>query len=130
MRGDLDGQLSNKLPNVSNDSEQLLKFHGIYAQDQRDVRRARAQAGETLDYIFMIRVVVPGGRLRASDDSPSGAVSRRREGRTSRPREEPRPTVPFILRWLWRRREERGDLSESSPGEREWAFGRHRASTT
>ena len=63
LRGDLDGQLSNKLPNVSNDSEQLLKFHGIYAQDQRDVRRARAQAGETLDYIFMIRVVVPGGRL-------------------------------------------------------------------
>jgi sulfite reductase (ferredoxin) len=63
LRGDLDSQLSNELPNVSNDSEQLLKFHGIYAQDQRDVRRARAQAGETLDYIFMIRVVVPGGRL-------------------------------------------------------------------
>jgi sulfite reductase (ferredoxin) len=63
LRGDLDSQLSNELPNVSNDSEQLLKFHGIYAQDQRDVRRARAEAGETLDYIFMIRVVVPGGRL-------------------------------------------------------------------
>src|SRR5665213_1999722 len=63
LRGDLDRQLSNDLPTVSNDSEQLLKFHGIYAQDQRDVRRARAQAGETLDYIFMIRVVVPGGRL-------------------------------------------------------------------
>lgn len=63
LRGDLDSDLSNELPNVSNDSEQLLKFHGIYAQDQRDVRRARAQAGETLDYIFMIRVVIPGGRL-------------------------------------------------------------------
>jgi sulfite reductase (ferredoxin) len=63
LRGDLNSDLSNELPNVSNDSEQLLKFHGIYAQDQRDVRRARAQAGETLDYIFMIRVVIPGGRL-------------------------------------------------------------------
>jgi sulfite reductase (ferredoxin) len=63
LRGDLASDLSNELPNVTNDSEQLLKFHGIYAQDQRDVRRARALAGETLDYIFMIRVVVPGGRL-------------------------------------------------------------------
>jgi sulfite reductase (ferredoxin) len=63
LRGDLDNDLSGEKPNVSNDSEQLLKFHGIYAQDQRDVRRARAQAGETLDYIFMIRVVIPGGRL-------------------------------------------------------------------
>ncbi|MHB8379477.1 MAG: NADPH-dependent assimilatory sulfite reductase hemoprotein subunit [Acidimicrobiales bacterium] len=63
LRGDLDRDLSNELPNVSHDSEQLLKFHGIYAQDQRDVRRVRAQAGETLDYIFMIRVVIPGGRL-------------------------------------------------------------------
>lgn len=63
LRGDLESELSSEKPNVSNDSEQLLKFHGIYAQDQRDVRRARAQAGETLDYIFMIRVVIPGGRL-------------------------------------------------------------------
>jgi len=63
LRGDLDRELSGTAPNVSNESEQLLKFHGIYAQDDRDVRRARALAKETLDYIFMIRVVIPGGRL-------------------------------------------------------------------
>jgi sulfite reductase (ferredoxin) len=63
LRGNLDAELSAEGPDVSNDSEQLLKFHGIYAQDNRDVRRVRAQAGETLDYIFMIRVVIPGGRL-------------------------------------------------------------------
>jgi sulfite reductase (ferredoxin) len=63
LRGDLANDLSLEAPNVSNDSEQLLKFHGIYAQDNRDVRRARSLAGETLDYIFMIRVVIPGGRL-------------------------------------------------------------------
>jgi len=63
LRGDLGEELSNAAPDVSNESEQLLKFHGIYAQDNRDVRRERAQAGETLDYIFMIRVVIPGGRL-------------------------------------------------------------------
>jgi len=27
------------------------------------VRRERSLAGETLDYIFMIRVAIPGGRL-------------------------------------------------------------------
>ena len=65
LRGDLASELSSAAPNVSNDSEQLLKFHGIYSQDNRDVRRARAETGEGLDYIFMIRVVIPGGRLSA-----------------------------------------------------------------
>ncbi len=45
------------------DSEHLIKFHGIYAQDDRDVRRTRTLAKEELEYIFMVRVVVPGGRL-------------------------------------------------------------------
>ena len=63
LRGNLASDLASALPNVSAESEQLLKFHGIYAQDNRDVRRERAQRGEVLDYIFMIRVVVPGGRL-------------------------------------------------------------------
>jgi len=63
LRGDLAQQLDAATPNVSDDSEQLLKFHGIYAQDNRDVRRERALAKEALDYIFMIRVAIPGGRL-------------------------------------------------------------------
>ena len=63
LRGDLAHELTLDTPNVSGDSEQLLKFHGIYSQDNRDVRRQRAQAGEVLDYIFMTRVVIPGGRL-------------------------------------------------------------------
>ncbi len=63
LRGDLAEQLADDSPKVSSDSEQLLKFHGIYAQDNRDVRRERAQAKEELDYIFMIRVAIPGGRL-------------------------------------------------------------------
>lgn len=63
LRGDLANELAADAPNVSGDSEQILKFHGIYSQDNRDVRRARSVADEGLDYIFMIRVVVPGGRL-------------------------------------------------------------------
>ncbi len=63
LRGEISRELDNDVANVSNESEQLLKFHGIYAQDNRDVRRERAQKGEALDYIFMVRVAVPGGRL-------------------------------------------------------------------
>ncbi len=63
LRGNLAAELTNDAANVSTDSEQILKFHGIYSQDNRDVRRERALAGESLEYIFMIRVVVPGGRL-------------------------------------------------------------------
>ena len=63
LRGDLHAQLSGPEPKVSESSEQLLKFHGVYAQDDRDLRRARSLAGEPLDYIFMIRVAIPGGRL-------------------------------------------------------------------
>jgi sulfite reductase (ferredoxin) len=65
LRGDLANDLAGEAPNVSGESEQLLKFHGIYSQDNRDQRRARSLAGEGPDYIFMIRVVVPGGRLSA-----------------------------------------------------------------
>ncbi|MDE3064052.1 MAG: NADPH-dependent assimilatory sulfite reductase hemoprotein subunit [Acidobacteriota bacterium] len=63
LRGDLAAQLDSDAPNVDAPSEHLLKFHGVYAQDHRDVRRERALAKEPLEYIFMVRVAIPGGRL-------------------------------------------------------------------
>jgi sulfite reductase (ferredoxin) len=63
LRGDLPEELSTSEPKISAGSEHLLKFHGIYSQDNRDVRRERALAKETLEYIFMIRVAIPGGKL-------------------------------------------------------------------
>ena len=63
LRGAISRELDNDVASVSNESEQILKFHGVYAQDNRDVRRERAQNKQELDYIFMIRVGVPGGRL-------------------------------------------------------------------
>ncbi len=41
----------------------LLKFHGIYQQDDRDVRRARTQLKLPLDYSCMVRASVPGGSI-------------------------------------------------------------------
>ncbi|KAK0202845.1 sulfite reductase subunit beta [Desarmillaria ectypa] len=40
---------------------QLTKFHGIYQQDDRDIREERQAQGAELAYSFMIRVRMPGG---------------------------------------------------------------------
>ncbi len=46
---------------VAKDDEQLLKFHGTYQQDDRDVRIERKRAKLEKAFSFMIRVRVPGG---------------------------------------------------------------------
>ena len=63
LRGDLADQLGNTEPSIEGASEHLLKFHGVYAQDNRDVRRERTLADESLEHIFMVRVAIPGGHL-------------------------------------------------------------------
>lgn len=63
LRGDLSTELANDEASVSGSSEHLLKFHGVYSQDNRDVRRERSLAGESLEFIFMVRVAIPGGKL-------------------------------------------------------------------
>lgn len=46
---------------ISDDDTQLTKFHGIYQQDDRDVRNERRRQKLEKAFIFMIRVRVPGG---------------------------------------------------------------------
>jgi sulfite reductase (NADPH) hemoprotein beta-component len=46
---------------ISEESSQLTKFHGVYAQDDRDLRAQRRKEGQEKAYIFMARVRVPGG---------------------------------------------------------------------
>ncbi len=46
---------------ISDDSNQLTKFHGIYQQDDRDLRNQRRKEGKEKAFIFMARVRVPGG---------------------------------------------------------------------
>ncbi len=47
---------------VSEDTNQLLKFHGLYSQDDRDQRIALKKAGQEKAYSFMLRVRLPGGK--------------------------------------------------------------------
>src|SRR5438874_9418986 len=46
---------------ITEESGQLTKFHGIYAQDDRDVRNQRRKEGREKAFIFMARIRVPGG---------------------------------------------------------------------
>jgi sulfite reductase (ferredoxin) len=65
LRGDLADELAATEDSFESDSVALLKFHGIYQQDDRDVRRARASKKLPLAYSCMVRTSVPGGRLTA-----------------------------------------------------------------
>ena len=65
LRGDLAEELGSPTDSFEADSVAVLKFHGIYQQDDRDVRRARASKKLPLDYSCMVRTSVPGGRITA-----------------------------------------------------------------
>lgn len=47
---------------ISASDQQLTKFHGIYMQDDRDIRDVRKAQGLEPYYIFMSRVRLPGGK--------------------------------------------------------------------
>jgi sulfite reductase (NADPH) hemoprotein beta-component len=51
---------------ISEESSQLTKFHGLYLQDNRDVRNALKKAGKEKAFSFMLRVRLPGGRCSPS----------------------------------------------------------------
>jgi len=46
---------------ISADDGQLLKFHGTYQQDDRDLRSERRKQGLEKAFAFMVRIRVPGG---------------------------------------------------------------------
>ena len=57
----LEGLANAATGSLSKDDQQLTKFHGIYQQDDRDIRGERRKKKLEPAYSFMIRVRVPGG---------------------------------------------------------------------
>ena len=51
---------------LSEDDTQLTKFHGIYQQDDRDLRAERAKKKMEKAFIFMARLRVPGGMMTSA----------------------------------------------------------------
>ncbi len=65
LRGKLPEELADDQPAFTEDTAQILKHHGSYQQDDRDLRKAKGPDGKPLGkaYSMMVRVKVPGGRL-------------------------------------------------------------------
>ena len=61
LRGSLAVELENPLTHFSKPATGVLKFHGIYQQDDRDLRKTQPDRV----YSAMVRVGIPGGRLTA-----------------------------------------------------------------
>ncbi len=83
LRGTLIAELHDAAAPFTTDSTHLIKFHGLYQQDDRDRRKALAAKREQLAYSCMIRVAIPGGVVtpqqwaaldRVSDEVADGAL--------------------------------------------------------
>jgi sulfite reductase (NADPH) hemoprotein beta-component len=62
LRGSLLASLADPVTGaLGEDDQTLIKYHGSYQQDDRDVREARRQAKLEPAYSFMIRTRTPGG---------------------------------------------------------------------
>jgi len=63
LRGNLAAELTQRTTHVSDESAQLLKFHGTYQQEDRDQRRAQRGTDAEPAHQFMVRCKIPGGVL-------------------------------------------------------------------
>jgi sulfite reductase (NADPH) hemoprotein beta-component len=64
LRGTLKESLLDEITGAVREQDHaLIKFHGMYEQDDRDLREERAQKKLDKLYSFMIRLRIPGGLI-------------------------------------------------------------------
>ena len=61
LRGTIPEELDSNSDHCSTENTHILKFHGIYQQDDRDLRQELKKEGKDKKYIFMVRTKNPGG---------------------------------------------------------------------
>jgi sulfite reductase (ferredoxin) len=66
LRGSLADEVAADGPAISEEAATVLKFHGSYQQDDRDLRAQRKREGQDKAFEFMVRVRMPGGKLTAA----------------------------------------------------------------
>jgi len=82
LRGTIEEGLNDPVTGaISDDDNKLLKFHGSYQQDDRDIRDERRRRKLEPAYAFMIRARLPGGVVTpaqwlAFDDIARGYATR------------------------------------------------------
>jgi sulfite reductase (ferredoxin) len=77
LRGHIRDELIEDSPAFGEESEQLLKFHGVYQQDDRDRRKEARAKGLDKHHQLMIRTRIPGGVVSADAYLAHDAISRR-----------------------------------------------------
>jgi sulfite reductase (ferredoxin) len=65
LRGDIAGELTSEQPQFTDESTQLLKFHGVYQQEDRDRRKEARRLGLAKHHQMMVRTRIPGGIVSA-----------------------------------------------------------------
>src|SRR3954452_6993638 len=58
-------EIRKESSHISEDAATVLKFHGSYQQDDRDLRTQMKREGKEKAYSFMVRVRIVGGKLDA-----------------------------------------------------------------
>src|SRR2546430_3335104 len=85
LRGSIaDGLQRVETGSLSDDDQQLTKFHGIYVQDDRDLRAERGRKKMEKAFIFMARLRVPGGVLTPRQWLATESIARDRGNGTLR----------------------------------------------
>src|SRR3984885_12888588 len=94
LRGTIaDGLTRVETGALSDDDQQLTKFHGIYLQDDRDLRAERGRKKMEKAFSFMARLRVPGGVLTPAQWLAAETIARERGNGTLRL--TPRQTIQF-----------------------------------
>lgn len=63
LKGTIDTEIADPVDHFDKNNLQLLKFHGTYQQDDRDLRLAAKKTGGGKAYSMMVRLRIPGGRI-------------------------------------------------------------------
>jgi len=65
LRGPIAAELAEDTQLFTEEAHQVLKFHGVYQQDDRDLRKEARKLGLDKHYMMMIRTRIPGGIVSA-----------------------------------------------------------------
>jgi len=85
LRGTIaDGLTTPQTGAIADDDQQLTKFHGIYLQDDRDLRAERGRQRMEKAFIFMARMRVPSGILTPAQYLAADRMARERGNGTLR----------------------------------------------
>ncbi|MEC0092211.1 assimilatory sulfite reductase (NADPH) hemoprotein subunit [Paenibacillus macquariensis] len=100
LRGELEEALKDGITgSMSEDENRLMKFHGSYMQDDRDLRNERHRQKLEPAYQFMVRIRAPGGVLTSEQWLAMDRLAR--EYTTGSIRITTRQAIQFhgILKW-------------------------------